>query len=106
MARTHETVLERMLAGGVVVPVRVCTIYSTEDQVRAMLDERAEAMGETLERLEGRSEWGVKAVVDRAKLESHTVEAGELDADLDGLGQGASYIARKRLAARVREESE
>jgi hypothetical protein len=106
MVRTHETVLERMLAGGEVVPVRVCTIYSTREQVEAMLEERAAGFRETLSRVAHRSEWGVKAVVDRAKLETHTVEEQGLGADIDGMQQGAAYIARKRLAARVRDESE
>jgi hypothetical protein len=109
MARTHESVLEQMLRGGPVVPVRVCTIYSSEDQVRAMLAERAAAFEDTLARVEGRAEWGVKALVDRAKLESHAVEAGALEAEASagaGGGAGAAYIARKRLATKVRDESE
>lgn len=107
MARTHEAVLEQMLRGGEVVPVRVCTIYSSQAQVEAMLAERAPGFHRTLARLAGRSEWGVKALVDRAKLESHAVEAGALDVEAPGGGgAGAAYIARKRLIAKVREESE
>ena len=106
MARTHETVIERMLAAGAVVPVRVCTMYSSEQQVKTMLEERAATLEGTLSRLAHRSEWGVKAVVDRARLETHAVESNGLDVNLAGMQQGAAYIARKRLAARVRDESD
>lgn len=108
-ARTHETVIERMLAGGEVVPVRVCTTYSSREQVQAMLDERRTALSGTLSRLAHRSEWGVKVVLDRPALEAHAVESGELSADRaasERLGEDAVYIERKRMAARVREESE
>jgi len=108
MARTHETVIERMLVGGEVVPVRVCTIYSTREQVQAMLEERSAPLGQTLSRLAHRSEWGVKVLLDRPKLEARAVAEVGLD-EADGsaaMGQGAAYIARKRLATRVRDESE
>jgi hypothetical protein len=108
MARTHETVIERMLAGGEVVPVRVCTIYSSREQVAAMLEQRSAALEQTLSRLAQRSEWGVKVLLDRPKLEARAVSEVGL-AEVDGsaaTGQGAAYIARKRLAARVRDESE
>src|SRR4051794_22399324 len=54
MARAHESVLERMLSGGAVVPLSVCTIYRDECQVRAMLEERAAMFGDALARLGGR----------------------------------------------------
>jgi hypothetical protein len=112
MARTHETVIERMLGGGEVVPVRVCTIYSSREQVSAMLEERADTLGATLGRLAQRSEWGVKVLLERPKLEARAVsEVGLTETDGSAAkpnagGAGAAYIARKRLATRVRDESE
>src|SRR3954454_18680393 len=69
--RAHEAVLDAMLPGGALVPMRVCTIYRDEDQVRAMLSERAALFGDALARLAGKAEWGVKVVADRARLDRH-----------------------------------
>src|SRR3954451_21818916 len=71
MVRAHEAVLEALLAGGAVVPLRVCTIYRGEDQVRALLGARAEELGEALSTLTCRAEWGVKIVADRRIREVH-----------------------------------
>src|SRR4051812_16394939 len=110
MARAHEGVLEQMLSGGELVPLRVCTIYSDECQVQGMLEERAGLFAEALERLAGRSEWGVKVVLDRARLEERvrtgTDEMRALAADIAGKPEGLAYIARKRLDARVQDEAE
>lgn len=104
MARTHETVLERMLRAGEVVPARACTIYSSEAEVTTMLEERSALLEETLARLEGRAEWGVKAMLDRTGLEAPIVDALALDAA--GRSPGAADRATKPLAARLRDESE
>jgi hypothetical protein len=108
--RAHETVLDAMLAGGAVVPMRVCTIYRDEAQVRAMLEDRGALFHDTLARLSGKSEWGVKIVADRTRLEQHareqSDEARALAADAGGGSEGGAYLARKKLAAIVRDESD
>jgi hypothetical protein len=110
MARTHEAVLERVLAGGEVVPLRVCTIYRGETQVRVMLEQRSQRLREGLERLAGKAEWGVKVIADRAALEEHargrSAAARTLAEELDGLPEGGAYIVRKKLATAVRDEAE
>lgn len=59
--RTHEQVLEAALATGAVVPCRFCTVYRDEHHLRRFLAERGDALAETLARLDGRVELGVKA---------------------------------------------
>jgi hypothetical protein len=69
-ARRHETVLDGLLRQTTVIPLRLCTIYRSEEAVRDMLvAERAE-LGEALERLDGRTEWGVKAFRAPAPVEA------------------------------------
>ncbi len=60
VARRHEEVLETLAAGCSVLPMRLCSIYRDADGVRAMLARESAALRETLGRLSGRSEWGVK----------------------------------------------
>jgi gas vesicle protein GvpL/GvpF len=108
--RAHEAVIESVLTDGAVVPMRVCTIYHDEDQVRAMLESRAMVFADALARLADKAERGVKVVADRRVLEDQARARSEaaraLEEDAAGKPAGAAYIARKKLAAIVRDEAE
>src|SRR5207237_5682658 len=68
-ARAHEDVLDAALQLATVVPMRLCTIYSSEEQVREMLDRERALLLDALERLEGKAEWGVKLIAEQHALE-------------------------------------
>jgi hypothetical protein len=92
-ARAHEDVLESAAAVTTVVPLRFGTIYRHPDQVAQMLDERAEELATTLERVRGHVEFGVKVWANLDAI------AGSLDAsagDPAAGGQGAAYLQRRR----------
>lgn len=88
IARTHDRVLGEALLAGAVVPFRICTLFSGEAGVRAMLERERVWLAETLERLRGRSEWGVKAYAPAASAAPAPAPA-----------TGAEYLAGKRAAA-------
>ena len=108
--RAHEAVLDGMLAGGVLVPMRVCTIYRGEQQVKAMLVDGATRFRETLLDLAGKAEWGVKVIADRARLEDHARSrsdaARDLAEEVASKPEGGAYLARKKLNALVRDEAD
>jgi hypothetical protein len=105
MARGHEAVLEEALGHGPVVPMRVCTIYRSEEHVRESLGERRELFLEALEWLDGSSEWGVKMLARRERvLDLARQRAGEAEAG--GQGEGVAYLARKQLDRAVHEEAD
>lgn len=108
--RAHEAVLDAALVAGAVVPMRVCTIYRDDAQVRAMLDDRGDLFRDALARLAGKAEWGVKVVADRERLAAHVREhsdqARALDGDMANRPEGGAYLARKKLAALVRDEAD
>jgi hypothetical protein len=96
-ARRHEAVLEGLLRHATVIPLRLCTIYHDEDAVREMLVAEQGALTEALARLDGHTEWGVKAFCDRGAMEASARTA-------DGArGEGEAYLARRRGEARARE---
>jgi hypothetical protein len=105
-ARAHEQVLEAVLKRATVVPMRLCTIYSGEDQVREMLGREREMLLDALERLDGKAEWGVKAIAEPGALERAALERSDLAADEEGASSGVAYLNRKRreAAARVEED--
>jgi hypothetical protein len=104
-ARAHEAVLEAALAQMTVVPLRMCTIYLSETQVRDMLERERSLLDDALRRLEHKSEWGVKLICEpgallRAASEEET-DPGEHD-----VTEGTAYMNRKRREAQARDEED
>jgi Gas vesicle synthesis protein GvpL/GvpF len=110
VARAHEAVLDGALAATTIVPLRLCTIYASEDRVRDMLDRERTALEEALQRLEGRQEWGVKLLVDRGELESQaraqSPDASALEGELHARTGGGAYMLQRRLDRQVREAAD
>ena len=97
-ARAHEHMLEEVRSRATVIPMRMCTVYRNESGVREMLSREAEALRETLSRLHGKTEWGVKVMLDPSQRS-------------DDRSTAAAYMQRRReqldqdqdLTARVQE---
>jgi hypothetical protein len=110
VARAHEAVLERALETTTILPLRLCTIYENEAGVRAMLEAERESFAEILGLLEGRQEWGVKLLLDPARLadeaRARSPQAETLEAQLAQSSEGGAYMLRRRLDRHVSEVSE
>ncbi|MDQ6817596.1 MAG: GvpL/GvpF family gas vesicle protein [Actinomycetota bacterium] len=121
IARSHEEVLQAVRRQTTVIPMRMCTVYRGEDGVRGVLRREVRSLEEALAHLEGRTEWGVKAVLDttrqpvmpttrRTGTESmpataHSKAATEPLGSASGksAGSGTEYLER-RLRERDREQ--
>lgn len=105
-ARSHEAVLEAALEStDALVPMRLCTVFSGEQQVREMLGRERAVLLDALDRLAGKAEWGVKAFADPLALDRELAKrsGGEEDEQVPA---GIAYMNRKRREAREREEAE
>lgn len=98
--RAHNRVLSAAVGKATVLPLRFGAIYRGEDHVRTMLGERPE-LEQQLARLEGRLEFGVKAVLDPAVLRARLAETRGGEADE---GSGRAYMLRKQLERELDEE--
>ena len=96
-ARAHEDVLQTVAASTDVLPFRFGTICRSEDDVRALLDSRREALTSALARIKGRLEIGAKLWVDRARL----VEAGASEPQT-----GRAYLEARRTAQQRKDEAD
>jgi Gas vesicle synthesis protein GvpL/GvpF len=107
VARAHESVLERALAQSTIVPLRLCTIYESEQSVRDMLEHEHDSLAEALDALSGREEWGVKLIADGQRLadeaRSRDSEVAALEDELGARTGGGAYMLRRRLERHVRE---
>lgn len=101
-ARAHEAVIERSLEQSTIVPLRLCTIFADEAAARRMLGDRRDSLTAALGALDGRLEWSVKLLVDRARLEASLREPAPGDEARDP-GSGAAYMLLRREERRLRE---
>jgi Gas vesicle synthesis protein GvpL/GvpF len=100
-ARAHELVLEMVGAVTTLIPMRMCSVYRTEGGVKEMLARESTPLLDALERLKGKTEWGVKVFAD----EQPTGAAGaaeEAQSGTDYMRQrkserDARFIADERL---------
>jgi Gas vesicle synthesis protein GvpL/GvpF len=110
VARGHESVLEAALAQTTIVPLRLCTIYESEQSVRDMLEREHDSLMQALDALAGHQEWGVKLIADGDRLaEEARLRDSEVAALEDELGArtgGGAYMLRRRLERHVREAVE
>jgi hypothetical protein len=98
-ALAHDAVVSHALAAGAVVPMRLCTIFSSEELLRSMLREQDARLRDDLERVRGRAEWAVKILADPAAVEAGApAEAPP--------SSGRAYLARKREQRSAREEAQ
>lgn len=106
-ARAHERVLQEVRAHATVVPTRLCTIYRSERSLRQMLAHQRPALAEALQRLTGKTEWGLKVFVDPPVVERAAKDAdaelARLDDELADASPGAAYIRRKQLERLLRD---
>jgi hypothetical protein len=96
VAVAHDRVARSAAGHAPTAPLRLATVFLGEDSLRAQLAEWRERAERALDRIEGRSEWSVKAYVDPAP-------AGEPAAPApaqEGVGAGRAYLLRRREAGR------
>ncbi len=89
IARGHEDVLDQLRREATVIPMRMCTVYRTQEGVREMLHRDAEDLQAALLHLKGRTEWGVKVFAAPARSRSEDVATA---------ASGTAYMEQRRHA--------
>ncbi|MCW2948241.1 MAG: hypothetical protein JWR24_4958 [Actinoallomurus sp.] len=101
-ARAHHRVVGGVARAAPTAPVRLVTVYSGDEQVCRLLEDRSEEFGTVLSNVAGRQEWGVKVYVDPKDAVSSE------PADEGGTGArrpGTAYLKRRRTSLRSREST-
>ena len=101
VALAHDEVARFAADRGPTAPLRLATVFLTEDSVRAQLAEWHSEAERALDRIEGRTEWSVKAFADPAARRAP--EGGE--PETAGVGAGKAYLLQRRAATQRREQS-
>ncbi|MFB9678877.1 GvpL/GvpF family gas vesicle protein [Streptosporangium vulgare] len=99
-ARAHNRVVEAVAKEAPTAPVRLVTVYSSEDQVRDLLRCRHDDFTEVLAHVTGCREWGVKAY---AKPSEDAPPAEEVPAETKS--PGTAYLKRRQASLRGKEDA-
>ncbi|MFD2081833.1 Gas vesicle synthesis protein GvpL/GvpF [Actinopolymorpha cephalotaxi] len=94
----HERVVEELARSRTVLPFRFGALYPSRDAARKVALTEVDQLSAELERLDGASEWGVKAYV-----ESPAERTDQVPAYLDEPATGTTWMVRRREAAAARE---
>ncbi|MDG4862049.1 GvpL/GvpF family gas vesicle protein [Streptomyces sp. T-3] len=97
-ARAHQTVVAALATVTSPVPLRLATVFHDESGVRTLIEAEADRFRRTLDRVEGRVEWGVKVQLQGGSPE----QDAQREAEGDGRPapkSGRDYL-RQRLAGR------
>jgi hypothetical protein len=95
-ARAHQGVIDALTVVTTPLPLRLGTVFRDDSGVRVMIEEREESFLRTLDRLQGRVEWGVKVYAE--------TEPKESEAPADKPASGRDYLMQRRMRARTHED--
>lgn len=101
VATAHDRVARVAAEHAPTAPLRLATVFLGDDSVREQLVLWRDAASQALDRVEGRSEWSVKAYADPAGRPT-TPEAEA--SSTEGVGAGKAYLLKRREATRLKEE--
>lgn len=106
VARAHHHVTEAASGLFPLLPTRLATVYTSDENMAAVLAGRREELLAALRRVGGRVEWGVKAyAVPEAEQAAATAdEPAPAAAGSAGRGAGLAYLKRRKAQLSARAE--
>ncbi|MFI1538516.1 GvpL/GvpF family gas vesicle protein [Streptomyces anandii] len=99
-ARAHQGVIDALTVVTTPLPLRLATVFRDDSGVRSMIEAREDHIRRTLDRLEGRVEWGVKVYLENAESE----RAGQSAEPAPRPASGRDYLRRRRQESRAHED--
>ncbi|MFF4488948.1 GvpL/GvpF family gas vesicle protein [Streptomyces sp. NPDC001544] len=95
-ARAHQGVIDALTTVTTPLPLRLATVFRDDSAVRTMIEAREEEFRRTLDRLEGRVEWGVKVYADIAQAQPESPSPKP--------ASGRDYLRQRRAQTRSHED--
>ncbi|MFI1721465.1 GvpL/GvpF family gas vesicle protein [Streptomyces sp. NPDC020489] len=98
-ARAHQSVIDALTVVTSPLPLRMATVFRDDSGVRTMLEAREADFRRTLDRLEGRVEWGVKVYLEADEPQEEAAPAQKKAAS------GRDYLRRRSSRVRANEDA-
>ncbi|HUF11623.1 MAG TPA: GvpL/GvpF family gas vesicle protein [Longimicrobiales bacterium] len=96
----HERVVAALVDRTTVVPMRLFTLFSSDEALRAECEQRADWLRQTLAKLDGVRQWDLKVSYDSERMLATVGETSEevavIDAELVQAAPGRRYLLRKQ----------
>jgi hypothetical protein len=102
-ARAHQSVIDALTVVTSPLPLRLATVFRDNSGVRTMMEAREETFLRTLDRLEGRVEWGVKVYAEFTEPAAAPA-APESRPPVAKGGTGRDYLRQRSSRRREHEE--
>ena len=91
-AVAHESVVESFIAASAVLPMKLFTIFTSDDRALEHVQREASRIDALLRRVANHHEWGVRVVLDRARAAAPpAVKRGQ-----PAVASGRGYLAQKK----------
>ncbi|GAA0908673.1 GvpL/GvpF family gas vesicle protein [Streptomyces thermoalcalitolerans] len=100
-ARAHQGVVDALTVVTTPLPLRLATVFRDDSGVRSMIEAREDHFRATLDRLEGRVEWGVKVYVEPEQSLSAAQSAAQ---PAPKAASGREYLRQRRQQTRASED--
>ncbi|GGV75282.1 gas vesicle protein [Streptomyces griseoloalbus] len=98
VARAHQGVIDALTTVATPLPLRLGTVFRDDSGVRSMIEAREENFLRTLDRLEGRVEWGVKVYVEPEPTPKEPATPAPKPAS------GRDYLRQRRMRTKAQED--
>ncbi|SIS69502.1 GvpL/GvpF family gas vesicle protein [Salimicrobium salexigens] len=103
----HEALLE-LQRHTTVLPMKFGTIFESVESLKQMIDEKEDHLQHTLQTLEGKEEWNVKAYINPKTFYERVAEANEnvkaKREEIEQMSKGRQYLEKKKLDKFIEEE--
>lgn len=98
VARAHQGVIDALTTVTTPLPLRLGTVFRDDSGVRTMMEAREESFLRTLDRLEGRVEWGVKVYVESDRAPETPAAPAPKPAS------GRDYLRQRRMQTKSQDD--
>ena len=114
-AQTHEEVIEQAMGKGSsniipVIPMQFGVIFKSKERLEETLKDRYLNFKETLEKLKGKQEWGVKVYfqddIFRKNIEEKNKQVLSKKKEIERLSQGIAFFVQKQIDEIVEQEKD
>lgn len=97
----HQGVMQALMSGGTVIPLRAFTLFGSRQMVEAQLRSGRDQFLKVLERLDGKQEWTLRIEFDPQKwneaLTSRVASLRALVEQMNSAAPGKAFLLKKKL---------
>ncbi|HXA18914.1 MAG TPA: GvpL/GvpF family gas vesicle protein [Thermoanaerobaculia bacterium] len=97
----HQSVMNALMHGGTIIPLRAFTLFASEESVRRHLESERARLVTLLDRLDGKQEWTLRIEFDPQLWSEALVRRVDtlraLSDEIAGAAAGKAFLLRKKL---------